>query len=82
MTGIKTFNIFSFQDGLPGPTEGAAGGDNTMTMMMMAWVVLAVVLYLFRPSSLRGDSKGGNGNGPGNHRDRDPMSDRDPPPVM
>ena len=74
--------FFFFQDGMPGPSEGSASGDNTMTMMMMAWVVLAVVLYLFRPSSLRGDSKGGQGNGPGNHRDQDPMSDRDPPPVM
>ena len=65
---------------MPGPTQGS--GDNTFMMMAMAWVVLAVVLYLFRPSSLRGDSKGGRNGGPGNHRDEDPMSDRDPPPVM
>merc|ERR1711899_247145 len=41
------------QDGLPGPTEG--NGDNTFFMMAMAWVVLAMFLYLFRPSALRGD---------------------------
>ena len=70
---------FFFQDGLPGPGQGT--GDNGFAMMAMVWVVLAVVLYLFRPSSLRGDSKA-NRNGPGNRRDEDPMSDRDPPAVM
>jgi len=68
------------QDGLPGPTEG--NGDNTFFMMAMAWVVLAMFLYLFRPSALRGDAKGNRGGGPGNQRDEDPMSDRDPPAVM
>jgi len=67
------------QDGLPGPGQGT--GDNGIAMMAMMWVALAVILYLFRPSSLRGDSKA-NRNGPGNRRDEDPMSDRDPPAVM
>jgi hypothetical protein len=52
-------------------------------MMTMAWIVLAVVLYLMRPSSLRGDVKGGRQGGRGGHRDDDdPLSDRDPPAVM
>jgi len=68
-----------FQDGLPGPNQG--NGDNTFAMMAMMWVVLAVILYLFRPQSMRGDTKSNRGNG-GNHRDEDPLSDRDPPAVM
>ena len=55
-------------------------------MMAMMWVVLATVLYLFRPQSMRGqrgDTKSGNGNrgGGSNHRD-DSFNDRDPPAVM
>jgi len=65
------------QDGLPGPGQGT--GDNGFAMMAMVWVALAMLLYLFRPSSLRGDTKNGPG---GNRRDEDPMSDRDPPAVM
>ena len=67
------------QDGLPGPGEGT--GNDGMMMFGMLWVVLAVILYLFRPSSLRGDTKGQR-NGPGNQRDQDPFSDRDPPAVL
>jgi len=51
-------------------------------MMAMMWVVLAVILYLFRPQSMRGDAKSNRGNGGNNHRDEDPLSDRDPPAVM
>ena len=51
-------------------------------MMAMLWVALAMVLYLFRPSALRGDTKGINGPNGNNRRDDDPMSDRDPPAVM
>lgn len=48
------------------------GGDNSLVMMMMCWVVLALVLYLLRPGSMRdrGDSKP---NGPG-------QDSQDPPP--
>ena len=73
-------NILLFQDGLPGPNQG--NGDNTFAMMAMMWVVLAVILYLFRPQSMRGDAKSNRGNGGNNHRDEDPLSDRDPPAVM
>ncbi|CAH1233709.1 SMIM14 [Branchiostoma lanceolatum] len=39
----------------PGP-NGTPEGDAglTLTMMMIAWVVIALVLYLLRPQSLRG----------------------------
>lgn len=51
-------------------------------MMAMLWVALAVILYLFRPSALRGDTKGNQNRNGGNHRDEDPFSDRDPPAVL
>ena len=80
-------DILIFQDGLPGlpgPNAANGDGDNTFAMMAMMWVVLATVLYLFRPQSMRGqrgDTKSGNGNrgGGSNHRDE---NDRDPPAVM
>merc|ERR1711981_743361 len=44
------------QDGLPGPPQGA--GDSSFFLMMMAWMVLAFVMCLLRPSSMRrGDQK-------------------------
>ncbi|XP_043189380.1 small integral membrane protein 14-like [Amphibalanus amphitrite] len=57
---------------LPGPQADASGGGNDLFLMAMVWVVLGVLLYLFRPSSLRnrGDTKparldqGGPGNNP------------------
>ena len=64
------------QDGLPGPAEGA--GDNSFMMMAMMWVVLAMVMFLLRPTSFRTspdtkprgnsnddhDHNGPNGGGP------------------
>ncbi|XP_061881975.1 small integral membrane protein 14 [Entelurus aequoreus] len=44
---------------MPGPSmEGLleGGGDLTVPMMLMGWVVLAVILFLLRPSTLRGSS--------------------------
>lgn len=40
---------------VPGP-GGPAGdsGDLTLPMMVMGWMVVALLLFLFRPSSLRG----------------------------
>ncbi|XP_061408252.1 small integral membrane protein 14 [Lethenteron reissneri] len=63
---------------LPGPSQSAGGMDPTLTMVMMGWVVLALVLFLFRPSSLRGrgDSKP-TGHDNQNGR-REPPA---PPPV-
>jgi len=40
------------QDGqLPGPNGG--GPDNSFAMMAMAWVLLAVVMFMMRPTSFR-----------------------------
>ena len=79
---LASFNpkFVPFQDGnLPGPSE--SGPADSFLMMTMIWAILAIALYLFRPSSLRnqGDQKpsqppGGNGNGGGN--------DPEPPAVM
>ncbi|XP_072044675.1 small integral membrane protein 14-like isoform X2 [Amphiura filiformis] len=38
---------------LPGPDANQDGGY-FMMMMMMGWLVLALVLFLFRPASMRG----------------------------
>ena len=47
------FNMmFSSAPGPNGTPEGDAG--LTLTMMMIAWVVIALVLYLLRPQSMRG----------------------------
>ena len=67
------------QDGtLPGPSESTGGAADSFLMMTMIWAMLAIALYLFRPSSLRnqGDQKpsqppGGGGN-----------NDPEPPAVM
>ena len=74
------FSVF-LQDGLPGPTDGNAA-DSGFFMMAMVWTVLAAVLFLMRPSNLRGlgDRKPSQGGG-GGDRDRDgPGSD--PPPSV
>ena len=45
---------------VPGPPAAAADGGFNMMMFMMAWVLIALVLFLLRPSSLRrnrGDQK-------------------------
>uniref|UniRef100_A0A3Q4AX76 Small integral membrane protein 14 n=1 Tax=Mola mola TaxID=94237 RepID=A0A3Q4AX76_MOLML len=50
---------------LPGPGGQVSGGaDLTFPMVMMGWVVVALLLFLFRPSSLRGPT--GKPNGPHN----------------
>jgi len=63
---------------LPGPSESTGGAADSFLMMTMIWAMLAIALYLFRPSSLRnqGDQKpsqppGGGGN-----------NDPEPPAVM
>ena len=44
---LTLINLFDLQDGsLPGP--GNSTGDNSMAMMAMAWVVVAVALFLLR----------------------------------
>jgi len=62
-----------FQDGLPGP-ENAQGADGSFMMFAGLWMVMALVMYLMRPQSLRnaGDSKPQGPPGGGNSRDPDP----------
>ncbi|KAG9342440.1 hypothetical protein JZ751_016442 [Albula glossodonta] len=50
---------------MPGPSSSEAG-DLTVPMIMMAWVVLALVLFLFRPASLRGPGATGKPGSPYN----------------
>ena len=89
MLFLTIFFLF-FQDGaLPGP--GQASGDNSFMMMAMAWMVIAMVMFLLRPASLRsnpgasdaaskprGNGSGGSGSGPSGGGG----NDRDPPAVM
>lgn len=50
---------------VPGPTGPAGGGgDLTLSMVLMGWVVVALVLFLLRPSSLRGPRSAGKPSGP------------------
>lgn len=52
---------------VPGP-NGLVGGDGDMTlpMVLMGWAVVALVLFLLRPSSLRGSRPTGKPSGPQN----------------
>ncbi|XP_007887313.1 small integral membrane protein 14 [Callorhinchus milii] len=60
---------------LPGPTTSPDGGM-TVSMIMMAWAVIALVLFLMRPASLRG-SPNGKPSGPRNNPRQEPPA----PPV-
>lgn len=63
---------------LPGPTGQPGGGDDlTLPMVLMGWVVVALVLFLLRPSSLRGAPPAGKPSGPHNSDSREPPA----PPV-
>jgi len=64
-----------FQDGLPGP-ENPQGADGSFMMMAMAWMVMAFMMYLMRPQSMRnrGDAKPQGPPGGGNQ-------DPEPPAV-
>ncbi|AWP05643.1 putative small integral membrane protein 14 [Scophthalmus maximus] len=55
-----------------GPVGG--GGDLTLSMVLMGWVIVALALFLLRPSSLRGPFTRGKPTGPHN-------SDRGEPPA-
>ncbi|KPP79893.1 small integral membrane protein 14-like [Scleropages formosus] len=61
---------------LPGP-GAPTGGDLTLPMIMVGWVVLAVILFLLRPGSLRGSGAAGKTTGPPNNQGREPPA----PPV-
>ncbi|MEQ2266366.1 hypothetical protein XENORESO_000425, partial [Xenotaenia resolanae] len=63
---------------VPGPSGSVAGGgDLTLPMILMGWVVVALVLFLLRPSSLRGARPTGKPSGPHNSERREPPA----PPV-
>ncbi|KAM3624613.1 uncharacterized protein V6R79_025555 [Siganus canaliculatus] len=53
-----------------GPVNG--GGDLTMLMVVMGWMVLALLLFLLRPSSLRGPRPTSKPPGPHNSDGREP----------
>uniref|UniRef100_A0A3P9DAP2 Small integral membrane protein 14 n=1 Tax=Maylandia zebra TaxID=106582 RepID=A0A3P9DAP2_9CICH len=53
------------------------GGDLTLPMVLMGWAVLALVLFLLRPSSLRGTHHSGKPSGPRNSDGREPPA----PPI-
>ncbi|XP_006258536.1 small integral membrane protein 14 [Alligator mississippiensis] len=59
---------------LPGPNSS---GDNgiSFAMIMMAWVAIALVLFLLRPSNLRGSNTVGKPTSP--HSGQEPPA----PPV-
>ncbi|XP_034043656.1 small integral membrane protein 14 [Thalassophryne amazonica] len=64
---------------LPGPSgPDGGGGDLTFSMVLMGWVVLALLLFLLRPSSLRGSHSIDKTAGPHDRERREPPS---PPPV-
>ncbi|XP_053274389.1 small integral membrane protein 14 [Limanda limanda] len=60
-----------------GPLGGGGGGDLILPMVMMGWVVVALVLFLLRPSSLRGPRSTGKPTGPHNSDGREPPA----PPI-
>ncbi|KAM6972733.1 small integral membrane protein 14 [Aplochiton taeniatus] len=69
-------------NGLVGGGGGGGGGDImslTLPMVLMGWMVVALVLFLLRPASLRGPPPRvtGKHSGPRNSRDREPPA----PPV-
>ncbi|KAM9363073.1 small integral membrane protein 14 [Symphorus nematophorus] len=63
---------------LPGPSSPVGGGgDPTLPMILMGWMVLALLLFLLRPSSLRGPRPAGKAIGPHNSDGREPPA----PPI-
>ncbi|XP_028300921.1 small integral membrane protein 14 [Gouania willdenowi] len=63
---------------LPGPNGQVGGaGDLTLPMILMGWVVVALVLFLLRPSSLRGNRPPGKPSRAHNSDQRQPPE----PPI-
>eukprot|EP00088_Acartia_fossae_P069976 TRINITY_DN9252_c0_g1_i9.p1 TRINITY_DN9252_c0_g1~~TRINITY_DN9252_c0_g1_i9.p1 ORF type:complete len:112 (-),score=31.87 TRINITY_DN9252_c0_g1_i9:301-636(-) len=73
-----------FQDGLPNSLQGVNPSDtgSSMVMIMMMWMVMAVVLYLLRPSSMRPRAGDRKDSSPGNDDGNNERRDQDPPAVM
>jgi len=67
------------QDGMPGPTQ--ASGDNSFMMMAMMWVVLAMVMFLLRPTSFRTGKPRERGNGDDHDGNRGPNQGPEPPSI-
>ncbi|NXV98634.1 SIM14 protein, partial [Calonectris borealis] len=59
---------------VPGPNSSSDNGIS-FAMIMMAWVVIALVLFLLRPSNLRGSNTAGKPTSP--HNGQEPPA----PPV-
>ena len=55
---------------VPGPSGSVAnGGDLTLPMIFMGWMLLALLLFLLRPASLRAPRPIGKPSGPHNVSD-------------
>jgi len=72
-----------FQDGLSSDQDGGM----SFQMLIMGWMIMAAVLFLTRPQSLRstpseGDRKDGGPGGNGQGGLDEGHGDRDPPAVM
>ncbi|XP_053474997.1 small integral membrane protein 14 [Ictalurus furcatus] len=61
---------------LPGPGS-PTGGDLTLPMIIMGWMVFALVLFLLRPASLRRPRTSNKPTSPFNNNGREPPA----PPV-
>ncbi|CAM4495492.1 unnamed protein product [Leuciscus chuanchicus] len=48
---------------IPGPSSSVEG-DITLPMIIMGWLVLALVIFMLRPASLRGSSSSGKPSSP------------------
>ena len=83
---VNCLPVFLFQDGTDALTGGPNGGgpDNSFALMAMAWVMLAVVMFMMRPTSFRTPP-----NKPAERRDDDDDHDQhrdrrqdEPPAAM
>ncbi|XP_051561656.1 small integral membrane protein 14-like [Myxocyprinus asiaticus] len=61
---------------MPGPSYSVEG-DITLPMIIMGWLVLALVLFPFRPASLRGPAVSSKPSSPHGNHGREPPA----PPV-
>ncbi|XP_072319082.1 small integral membrane protein 14 [Eucyclogobius newberryi] len=57
---------------LPGPSGFTGQNDFTLQMVFIGWIVLALVLFLIRPTSLRGSPPTNKSIGPSNSGNREP----------
>ncbi|CAL8333933.1 unnamed protein product [Lota lota] len=56
---------------IPGPSGSVAnGGDLTLPVILMGWMLLALLLFLLRPSSLRASRPTGKPSGPSSRHER------------